>query len=79
MILQAVSDLRLDPARCVIVGDQMSDIEAGTAAGLGLRILLAALPASGRRERPCIEVVADFSEALAVALRDDRRCSPVRS
>jgi beta-phosphoglucomutase-like phosphatase (HAD superfamily) len=31
-----VSDLRLDPARCVIVGDQMSDIEAGAAAGLGL-------------------------------------------
>jgi hypothetical protein len=31
------------------------------------------------RERPCIEVVADFSEALAVALRDDRSRSPVRS
>ena len=29
MILQTVSDLLLDPARCVIVGDTMSDIEAG--------------------------------------------------
>ena len=39
MILQAVFDLRLDPARCAIVGDKMSDVEAGAAAGLGLRIL----------------------------------------
>jgi len=52
MILQAVSDLRLDFARCVIVGDQMSDIEAGTAAGLGLRILLAARPGERKEEAP---------------------------
>ena len=31
-------DFKLDPARCAIVGDSMSDIEAGAAAGLGLRI-----------------------------------------
>ena len=35
MILQAMSDLELDPARCAIMGDKMSDIEAGAAAGLG--------------------------------------------
>ena len=38
MILQAIFDFKLDPARCVIVGDNMSDIEAGAAAGLGFRI-----------------------------------------
>ena len=41
MILQAIFDFKLDPARCAIVGDKMSDIEAGAAAGLGLRILVA--------------------------------------
>ena len=66
MILQAVSDLRLDPARCVIVGDQMSDIEAGTAAGLGLRILIAARPGERKEGAPSHEVVADLSEALAL-------------
>jgi D-glycero-D-manno-heptose 1,7-bisphosphate phosphatase len=66
MILQAVSDLRLDPARCVIVGDQMSEIEAGTAAGLGLRILLAARPGERKEGARSHEVVADLSEALAL-------------
>jgi D-glycero-D-manno-heptose 1,7-bisphosphate phosphatase len=66
MILQAVSDLGLDPARCVIVGDQISDIEAGTAAGLGLRILLAARPGERKEGAPLHEVVADLSEALAL-------------
>ena len=36
MILQAVSDLGLDPARCTILGDKMSDIAAGAAAGICL-------------------------------------------
>ena len=66
MILQAMSDLRLDPARCVIVGDQMSDIEAGTAAGLGLRVLIAARPGERKERAPSHEVVADLSEALAL-------------
>jgi HAD-hyrolase-like len=44
MNLQAIFDFRLDPARCAIVGDKMSDIEAGGAAGLGLRILVASGP-----------------------------------
>ena len=44
MILQAIFDFRLDPARCALVGDNMSDVEAGAAAGLGLRILVASRP-----------------------------------
>jgi HAD superfamily hydrolase (TIGR01662 family) len=44
MILQAMFDFKLDPARCAIVGDKMSDVEAGAAAGLGLRILVASRP-----------------------------------
>jgi D-glycero-D-manno-heptose 1,7-bisphosphate phosphatase len=82
MILQAISDLGLDPARCAIVGDKMSDIEAGAAAGLGLRILVAARP-DGRGEGTAPhEVVADLNEALALlrsrfaAAAADRRSGP---
>jgi D-glycero-D-manno-heptose 1,7-bisphosphate phosphatase len=64
MLLQAASDLKLDPGRCAIIGDKMSDMEAGATAGIGLRILL------GRRENnwaePAPEVVADLGEALAL-------------
>jgi histidinol phosphatase-like enzyme len=67
MILQAMFDFRLDPARCAIVGDKMSDIEAGTAAGLGLRILVASRPClNGGRRFPPHELVVDLSEALAL-------------
>jgi D-glycero-D-manno-heptose 1,7-bisphosphate phosphatase len=66
MILQAVADLGLDPSRCVIVGDKVSDIEAGAAAGLGLRILLAGRPDKRREGAPPHETVSDLDEALAL-------------
>jgi D-glycero-D-manno-heptose 1,7-bisphosphate phosphatase len=66
MILQAVSDLSLDPAQSVIVGDKMSDIEAGAAAGIGLRILVASCDDKVGECAPSHEIVADLSEALAL-------------
>ena len=66
MILQAMSDLSLDPAQSVIVGDKMSDIEAGAAAGIGLRILVAPCDAPESERAPSHEVVADLGEALAL-------------
>jgi D-glycero-D-manno-heptose 1,7-bisphosphate phosphatase len=66
MILQATVDLGLDPAHCAILGDKMSDIEAGAAAGLGLRILLGSRAAAPRMHPPSYEVVADLGEALAL-------------
>jgi D-glycero-D-manno-heptose 1,7-bisphosphate phosphatase len=66
MILQAVAELGLDPARCVIVGDKVSDIEAGAAAGLGLRILLAGHPDKRREGAPPHETVSDLGEALVL-------------
>jgi D-glycero-D-manno-heptose 1,7-bisphosphate phosphatase len=64
MILQAVSDLDLDPVQSAILGDQMSDIEAGAAAGIGLRILVASHDANESEGAPPHEVVANLSEAL---------------
>jgi beta-phosphoglucomutase-like phosphatase (HAD superfamily) len=48
MILQAVAELGLEPGRCAIAGDQVSDVEAHAATGLGLRTLLARSPGNAR-------------------------------
>ena len=65
MLLQAVSDLVLDPARCVILGDKMSDIDAGSAAGIGLRVLIGPRDAKIGGPPP-YEAVADLGKALAL-------------
>jgi len=64
MILQAISDLGLDPGQCPILGDKISDMEAGVAAGLGLRILLDARADRGRNHVLGHEVVTNLGEAL---------------
>ena len=66
MILQAASDLGLDLACSAIVGDKMSDVEAGAAAGIGLRILVGPRSAGGAEEAQSYEVVADLDEGLAL-------------
>jgi D-glycero-D-manno-heptose 1,7-bisphosphate phosphatase len=71
MILQAASDLALDLPRSVLIGDALSDIEAGASAGIRLRICL------GSRDTcsgaPPHEVVANLTEALALMRA---RCTP---
>jgi D-glycero-D-manno-heptose 1,7-bisphosphate phosphatase len=79
MLLQAASDLGLDPARCAILGDKMSDMEAGAAAGIGLRVLIG--PSKAKIGELRYEVVADLREALALfrsrfALPDQRSRDP---
>jgi D-glycero-D-manno-heptose 1,7-bisphosphate phosphatase len=66
MFLQAAADFDLDLGHCVAVGDQLTDIEAAAAAGIGLRILV-------RPERPHSPAgvlsyahAADLHEALAL-------------
>jgi D-glycero-D-manno-heptose 1,7-bisphosphate phosphatase len=66
MLLQAAADLSLDPARCALVGDKTSDIEAGAAAGIGLRILLARGSGNVRTSVVPYETVADLHDALAL-------------
>jgi D-glycero-D-manno-heptose 1,7-bisphosphate phosphatase len=64
MILQATLDLGLYPIHCAILGDEMSDIEAGAAAGIGLRILVGPRHARVGEGMPSYEVVGDLGEAL---------------
>jgi D-glycero-D-manno-heptose 1,7-bisphosphate phosphatase len=62
MILQAAADLDLDLGRSAIIGDAMSDIEAGAAAGIGLRIRIG-VP-DDRPGMQLHEVAADLHAAL---------------
>src|SRR5262245_1187683 len=61
MILQAVSDLDLDPVQSAILGDKMSDIEAGAAGGIGLRILVAWHEAKESERVPPQKVVPNLT------------------
>lgn len=40
MLLDAIRDLRIDPARSVLFGDKHSDLQAAQSAGIGRRVLL---------------------------------------
>jgi len=42
MILQANKDLSIDLSRSVLIGDKVSDIQAGNAAGVGMNLLFGA-------------------------------------
>jgi len=42
IILQAQNDLTIDLSRSVLIGDKPSDIQAGTAAGVGTTLLFSA-------------------------------------
>jgi D-glycero-D-manno-heptose 1,7-bisphosphate phosphatase len=65
MILQAAADLDLDLVGSVIIGDKATDMAAGAAVGIGLRILLGAGAAEVETSSPH-QVVADLAEALAL-------------
>jgi D-glycero-D-manno-heptose 1,7-bisphosphate phosphatase len=68
MILAAAREVPLQLHRCVIVGDRLSDLEAGRRAGLGRGILVRT--GNGRREEAAISEQRDaaFSCSLADAL-----------
>jgi len=70
MLLAAARELSLDPARSVLFGDKVSDIEAGAAAGVAHRVLLGR---DGRATPPASaapQATARFA-SLADAVRSD--------
>jgi D-glycero-D-manno-heptose 1,7-bisphosphate phosphatase len=62
MILQAAADLALDLPHSAIIGDAMSDIEAGAAAGVALRIRVGTNVTTP--DTPAHHVAADLTGAL---------------
>lgn len=68
MILQAAADFDLDLSRSVLIGDQISDIEAAAAAGIPLRIRVD--PASTPSAGVLHWVVYDLAEALTLLRKE---------
>ena len=66
MFLQAASDFGISLADSALIGDQMSDIEAAAAAGIGFRILLGTPEPSAARETSSHTAAADLGAALAL-------------
>jgi D-glycero-D-manno-heptose 1,7-bisphosphate phosphatase len=71
MLLDAIRELDLDPARSVLFGDKRSDLEAAAAAGVPERVLLgtngsavSAESASDRLATACFASLADAVRAL---------------
>lgn len=66
MLLRAVEELNLDLARCILVGDRESDIEAGISAGVGLNVLLRANEAAPKPADANFVVVKSLTEIEAI-------------
>ncbi|MBF0272879.1 MAG: HAD family hydrolase [Magnetococcales bacterium] len=64
MILAARDELQLDLAGSLLIGDRLSDIQAGIAAGVGSNLLLARQPLSAPVALPC-QVITTLAEAVS--------------
>ena len=53
MLLRAKSELDLDLGSSILIGDKLSDIQAGRAAGVGTAILFTSEPVTSMEEMPC--------------------------
>lgn len=68
MILQAQKDFSIDLSRSVLIGDKVSDIQAGTAAGVGTNLLFAAERPNELGGLNC-ELIATLCDAIPYLLR----------
>jgi D-glycero-D-manno-heptose 1,7-bisphosphate phosphatase len=68
MLLRAASALSIDLPRSVIVGDRLSDVQAGRAAGLGRCVLVRSGHVVGADEARQADAVYDDLDAFARAL-----------
>lgn len=66
MLLDAQRDFDLDLHRCLLVGDRMSDIEAGRAAGVGCTILLQGDAGPSAASQPFPIVISHLREVLPI-------------
>jgi D-glycero-D-manno-heptose 1,7-bisphosphate phosphatase len=64
MFLQAASDYGINLSDSVLIGDAITDIEAGAAAGIGCLIRLAGFVSDRPERTPAHSVVADLKAAL---------------
>ena len=70
MILEAAAELEIDLARSILIGDKLSDIQAGLAAGVAVRLLLSQRGASAP-EAVAGTVIRKLGEAQMLLSRLD--------
>jgi D-glycero-D-manno-heptose 1,7-bisphosphate phosphatase len=75
MFLQAASDYGISLPHSALIGDAMTDVEAGAAAGIRFCVLLAQAETTESGHAPAHVVAADHNAALQLIrkLADDRR------
>jgi D-glycero-D-manno-heptose 1,7-bisphosphate phosphatase len=73
MLRRAAADLRLDPARAVMIGDAESDMAAGRAAGTATMLLSAeSMNVGPLRHRDADAVVPDLGSGVELLLASQR-------
>jgi D-glycero-D-manno-heptose 1,7-bisphosphate phosphatase len=79
MLLDAIRELDLDPARSVLFGDKRSDLEAAAAAGVPERVLLgtngSAIPAESGPDCLATACFASLADAVRALVRTPRSSS----
>ena len=72
LILQAASDFDIDLERSILIGDALSDLEAGRAAGVGQVVLLRTGRGAAQLETPEAKTTDPFPvyDTLGEALAD---------
>lgn len=74
LITRAAKELDIDLERSALVGDKISDIEAGLRAGVGTCILVrSGHPFAEQQGAPADEIVADLCAAIAHLARQKRQ------
>ncbi len=74
MILRAAGEHSLDLSKSLLVGDKISDIEAGVAAGLGCCVLVLSGHAPDRKDLKKVDIVFEDLPAVADAIVEDQLC-----
>lgn len=78
MLLRAANELALDLPASVMVGDRLSDVQAGRAAGVGRCVLVRSGHALDAQEVQLADAVFDdlaaFAQTLVSPIRSDTRC-----
>ena len=74
MILRAAREHSLDLSQSILIGDKISDIEAGSAAGLGCCVLVLSGHAPDRKDLKKVDIVFEDLPAVVDAIVKNQLC-----
>lgn len=68
MITRTVADFDLDPAQCILIGDQMTDVDAGRAAQIGTNLLICQVRDTPQIGQTCLQHISQASKFIQQTL-----------